>query len=50
MGYTPRQVQAFCFIAGRRRLREMGEALHLNTLAARGEEKSIREQLREWDK
>jgi len=50
MDYTPRQLQAFTFIAQRRRQREMSDALHLNALAARADEKTIREQLREWEK
>ena len=49
MDYTPRQIQAFCFIAERRRRRELGEQLHVNTLAARGDEKSVRAQLKAWD-
>lgn len=50
MEYTPRQLDAFLFLAGRRRLRDMREQLHLGTLASRGDEKAIRTQLREWDK
>ncbi len=49
MDYTPRQLEAFWFIAQRRRLRERGEQLHDNTLAARGDEKTIRNQLRELE-
>jgi hypothetical protein len=49
MNYTPRQLQAFLFLAAKRRQRELREQLHLNTLAARGEEKAVRNQLREWE-
>jgi hypothetical protein len=46
MKYTPRQLQAFLFIASKRRQRELAEMLQISTLAARGEEKAVREQLR----
>jgi hypothetical protein len=49
MNYTPRQLQAFLFLAGKRRQRELSEQLHANTLAARGDEKAVRAQLREWE-
>jgi hypothetical protein len=49
MDYTPRQCQAFEFLASKRRQRELSEQLHANTLAARGDEKQIRSQLREWE-
>jgi hypothetical protein len=49
MDYTPRQLQAFVFIAGKRRQRDLGERLHVNTLAARGEEKAIREFMKALD-
>jgi hypothetical protein len=50
MEMTPRELQAFLFIAQRRRQRELSEELHLNTLAARADEKAIRAQLKEWEK
>jgi hypothetical protein len=50
MDYTPIQLQAFWFIAHRRRLREMSEQLHINALAARGDEGSIQKHLRELQK
>jgi hypothetical protein len=46
MEYTPRQLDAFLFLAEKRRQRELSDQLHLNTLATRGDEKTIREQLR----
>jgi len=36
-------------IAGHRRRRELSEHLNVGTLAARGDEKAIRAQLKEWD-
>jgi hypothetical protein len=49
MNYTPVQLQAFVFIAQQRRQRELSERLRTNLLAARGDEKSIRAQLKEWE-
>jgi hypothetical protein len=49
MGYTPKQLQAFCFLAGKRRQRELSELLHTHLLAARGEERAVRNQLKEWN-
>jgi hypothetical protein len=49
MEYTPRQLQAFLFLASRRRQQELREELHISTLAARGDEKAVRSQLREWE-
>jgi hypothetical protein len=49
MQYTPRQLQAFLFLASKRRQRELREELHMTTLAARGDEKAVRQQLREWE-
>jgi hypothetical protein len=46
MQYTPRQLDAFLFLAGKRRRRELAEQLHLTAVAARSDEKTIREQLR----
>jgi hypothetical protein len=49
MDYTPIQLQAFQFIAQRRRGRELAEQLHTNLLAARGDEKAIRTRLKELE-
>jgi hypothetical protein len=49
MDMTPRELQAFLFIATKRRQRELSEQLHCNTLAARADHKAIRQQLREWE-
>lgn len=46
--YTPLQAHAFLFLGRTRRRHEMAEALHLHTLAARGEEKAVREALKRW--
>jgi hypothetical protein len=48
MGYSPRQLDAFLFLASKRRQRELREELHVNTLAARGDEKAVHNQLRAW--
>jgi hypothetical protein len=49
MEMTPRQLQAFLFLAGQRRQGELREQLHVSALAARGDEKTIRGQLRDWE-
>jgi hypothetical protein len=49
MDYTPRELQAYVFLASKRRQRELRELLHMTTLGARGEEKAVRTQLREWE-
>ena len=49
MQYTPRQLQAFLFLAAKRRQAELRDELHMSALAARGDEKTIRTQLREWE-
>jgi hypothetical protein len=49
MEMTPRQLEAFLFLAGKRRRRELRDLLHMTTLGARGEEKAVRAQLREWE-
>lgn len=49
MGYTPRQLQAYQFLARRRRQYELSEELHLNTLAARGDEKAVRAALKDLE-
>lgn len=48
MDYSPRQLYAFLFLAMRRRSGELREQLNTNLLAARGDERAIRSQLREW--
>jgi hypothetical protein len=49
MEYTPIQLQAFCFIAEKRRARELAEQLHTNALAAQGDDKAIRKRLKELE-
>lgn len=49
MDYTPIQLQAFLFIAQKRRTRELAEQLHVNLLAARGDEKAIRKKQKELE-
>jgi hypothetical protein len=49
MEYTPRQLEAFLFLAGKRRDRALSDQLYANRLAAHGNEKAIRAQLKEWD-
>lgn len=49
MQYTPRQLQAFLVIACKRRQGELREQLQVNTLAASGDQKTIRQQLRDWE-
>jgi hypothetical protein len=48
MEMTPRQLDAFLFLAGKRRQRELSEQLHVTLLGSRGEENAIRARLREW--
>jgi hypothetical protein len=45
--YTPRQMQAYLFIASRRRQREQKELLALHAMATRGEAKDIKKALRD---
>jgi hypothetical protein len=49
MEYTPRQIHAFEFIAERRRKSDLAWTLMVNALAARGDDKAIRSQLKEFD-
>jgi hypothetical protein len=49
MEYTPRQLQALLAISGDRKRQEMVDLLSLHALAAQGEPKAIREQLKKWD-
>jgi len=45
--YTPRQMQAYLFIAGRRKQREHKELLALHAMAQRGDTKDIKKALRD---
>lgn len=45
--YTPKQMHAFLFLAGKRRQREDRAMLALHTLAARGDPKALRKQLKD---
>lgn len=49
MAMTPRQLQAFLFLAGKRRQQELREQLHATALGAQGDPAAIRAQLRDWD-
>lgn len=49
MNYTPRQMQAFLIIVQHRRQGELREQLHVNALAAHGDQKTINGQLRDWE-
>jgi hypothetical protein len=49
MEMTPRQLQAFLFLANKRRQQELRELLHMTTLGTRGDEKVVRQQLRDWE-
>jgi hypothetical protein len=49
MEMTPRQLNAFLFLATKRRQRELRELLHLQRLAAHGDERAIRATLLEWE-
>jgi hypothetical protein len=49
MEITPRQLQAFLFLADKRRQRELREELHMHALAARGDERAMRATLRQWE-
>jgi hypothetical protein len=49
MDYTPRQVMAFLDIVEHRKRQERSELLGLHHLAAQGDGKAIREQLKKWD-
>jgi hypothetical protein len=49
MSYTPRQLQAFLFLARQRRQHELRDQLQLNALAARGDGNALRQQLKDWD-
>jgi hypothetical protein len=49
MNYTPRQLNAFLVIAEHRRREELRLQLFVGTLAARGEERAVRNQLKEWE-
>ena len=47
--YTPRQMAAFLFIAGKRKAREQKALLGLYALASRGDPKELKKMLREDD-
>lgn len=49
MDYTPRQLWALLAIVADRQRQEMGAALSLHALAAQGDSKAIREQLKKWE-
>jgi hypothetical protein len=49
MDYSPRQLQAFVFLASRRRRRELREQLHVAALAARGDPDAVQRMLRDLD-
>ena len=44
--YSPRQVAGFVALAALRRKGEMADRLAINTMAARGEPKAVKEQLK----
>jgi hypothetical protein len=44
--YTPRQIAGYGFLIGLRRKAEMGEQLSLQALAAQGDNKAIRQQMK----
>lgn len=46
--YTPRQIQAYVFIAHKRMLREYITKLSMESLASRGAPKELKRQLRDW--
>lgn len=50
LAYSPRRAVAFLVLAGTRRRREAAERLSLTALAAQGDNKAIRKQLKEWQK
>lgn len=47
--YTPRQMHALLFIAGKRRARENRELLALHVMAARGDQKNVSKALKDPD-
>jgi hypothetical protein len=49
MDYTPRQMMAFLVIAEHRRRQNLRLDLFVGMLASRGEERAVRNQLKEWD-
>ena len=48
--YTPRQIAGYLFLSVRRQAREAAMRLSLNTLAARGEPREVKKQIRELSK
>jgi hypothetical protein len=49
-GYTPRQIEAYIFIATLRHKRELAESLGMMTMAARGDPDDIQKQIRELER
>jgi hypothetical protein len=49
MEYTPRQLHALLAIANDRKRQEMAALLSMHALAAQGDGKAIREQLKKWE-
>jgi len=49
MDYTPRQVLAFLTICQERRKAELRDQLGVGLLAARGDDKAVRAQMKAWD-
>lgn len=47
--YTPRQMHALLFIAGKRRAREGRDLLALHAMAARGDQKDLRKAMKDPD-
>lgn len=45
--YTPRQIAGFLHFAGKRRKRETAEALSIGAMAARGDPKELKKQIKE---
>jgi hypothetical protein len=47
MDYSPKQLAAFLTIAAARRRRELAEQLNIQALAARGDDKAMKQTLKE---
>lgn len=48
--YTPRQISGFVGFAARRLKREAAQALSLQSMAARGDPKALRKQIKDLEK
>jgi hypothetical protein len=46
---TPRQINAFCFLAGRRRERELAQLLGVTALANSEDGDAIKKQIEKWE-